>query len=135
MSELLPAKARDLFGRKTFTTVATLLPDGRPHLSIVWTKVDGDDVLFYTAEGRQKARDIRRDPRVTLVTYPWEDPYRYVELRGTATLHKEGGAELIDELTKKYVGIDQFAWGAPGSVPLVVRVRPEKVNWMQRDAD
>jgi PPOX class probable F420-dependent enzyme len=122
----LSGKARALIDDKSFATVATLQPDGRPQLSLVWVTREGDDLIFCTVAGRQKHRNMLRDPRVTALIYPADDPYAYLEIRGTATLTTEGGAELIDTLSVKYTG-EPYGHDKPGDVRVVVRVSPERV--------
>jgi PPOX class probable F420-dependent enzyme len=123
----LTDKARALLEGTNFATVATLEPDGRAQLSPVWIKHDGDDVLFSTTVGRRKHQNILRDPRVTVCVFDQEDPYSYVEVRGTATMTEEGGRALIDEFAGKYRGLDSYPWDQPDTVRVVVRVNPDKV--------
>src|SRR3954464_38277 len=73
-------------GRPQFPPLPPLEPDGRPHLSVVWMGRDGDDILFSTIRGRRKTGNLERDPRVTVLVYPQDDPYSYLEVRGTAEL-------------------------------------------------
>jgi PPOX class probable F420-dependent enzyme len=124
----LPDKARAILDAPEFATIATLLPDGRPHLSVVWIERDGDDVLVSTVKGRQKFRNIERDPRVTVLVYPRESPYEYVEIRGTATMTEEGGRELIDRLGFAYRGWDRYPTDdGTDNVRVVVRITADKV--------
>jgi PPOX class probable F420-dependent enzyme len=111
-----------------FATVATLLPDGSPHLSVVWVERDGDDVLFSTVVGRRKHLNLLADPRVSLLVYPKDNPYSYVEIRGVATMTQEGGRELIDRLAGKYRGLDRYPYDeGTDNVRVVIRVRPTKI--------
>jgi PPOX class probable F420-dependent enzyme len=115
---------------KIFATVATISPDGRPHLTVVWIKRDGDDLLFSTTTERLQGRNIARDPRVTVGIVPTDNPYTYAEIRGTATTTPDPTRSLPDELSRKYTGQDYTS--NPASVDdhhvrIVVRVRPDKV--------
>ena len=123
----LTDKARALFEGNNFAHVATIEPDGRPQVSPVWIKHDGDDVLFSTTVGRRKHQNISRDPRVTVCVFDQADPYTYVEVRGTATMTEEGGRALIDEFAKKYRDLDVYPWDGPDAVRVVVRVTPDKL--------
>ena len=120
-------EARALLAGKNFATVATVEPDGQPQLSPVWITHDGDDVLFSTTVGRRKHTNIGRNNRVTVCVFDQEDPYSYVEIRGTATMTEEGGRELIDAFAKKYRDLDVYPWDGPDAVRVVVRVTPTKV--------
>ncbi|MBI4940080.1 MAG: PPOX class F420-dependent oxidoreductase [Actinobacteria bacterium] len=128
MSASLPETARDLLDRPEFATVATIEPDGQPHLSVVWVGRDGDDVLFSTLRGRRKTNNLERDGRATVLVYPKDDPYKYLEIRGTATLVDDPDAALIDAMSHKYEGTP-WTGGSPGDQRVVVRVTPTKVVW------
>ncbi|MER5876255.1 PPOX class F420-dependent oxidoreductase [Streptomyces sp. NPDC001910] len=113
-----------------FATIATIQPDGSPQLTITWLGRDGDDLLVSTTVGRRKEKNLRGDPRITVMINPPNAPYTYAEIRGTAELTTEGGQELIDELSRKYTGKD-YADFNPASKEdaerVVVRVTPRKV--------
>ncbi|THA25767.1 PPOX class F420-dependent oxidoreductase [Streptomyces sp. RKND-216] len=113
-----------------FVHIATIQPDGSPQVSPVWVKRDGEELLISTTLGRRKTRNLERDPRVTVVVQPAEDPYTYAEIRGSVTLTTEGGQELIDELARKYTG-KTYAEFNPESHKdgerVVVRITPRKV--------
>ncbi|MFA7266020.1 MAG: PPOX class F420-dependent oxidoreductase [Candidatus Nanopelagicales bacterium] len=128
MAEKLSDDQKALIGAPNFAVIATINPDGQPQLSPVWCKLDGDDVLVSTVEGRRKHLNMERDNRVTIVVQPADAPYKYVEIRGTASMVTEGGRELIDELAKQYMGADRYP-GDEGTdnVRVVVRVTPRRV--------
>jgi PPOX class probable F420-dependent enzyme len=109
-----------------FATIGTLNHDGSMQLSIVWIDWDGEHVLFNTATGRVKPRNLERDPRVSVLVVDRQDGYRWVAVRGVAELTTEGADEHIDKLARKYTG---EGWQPkPGERRLVVRVRPEHVS-------
>jgi len=117
---------RQLFDAKTYATVGTLMPDGSPQLTVVWVARDGDDLLISTVIGRQKEKNLRRDPRVSVLAVHPTNPYDYVEIRGTATLSTDGVPELIQRLSAKYAG-RPYTGDGPDDQRVVVRVRPERV--------
>ena len=82
MSQAIPEKYKDLFQKRAFASLSTLMPDGRPQVTPVWCDFDGEHVIFNSARGRQKDRNVRRDPRVSLALIDPENPYRYLEIRG-----------------------------------------------------
>ncbi|MER8237235.1 PPOX class F420-dependent oxidoreductase [Streptomyces sp. NPDC101490] len=130
MSAELSDRLKELLDSPVFVTIATIQPDGSPQVSPVWVKRDGDDVLISTTVGRRKEKNLRRDPRVTVLLQPFDSPYEYAEIRGTAELGTEGGQELIDELSVKYVG-KKYREFNPDAVDdaqrVVVRITPRKV--------
>ncbi|MFE0041888.1 PPOX class F420-dependent oxidoreductase [Streptomyces albireticuli] len=120
-------ETRELLDGRNFATVATLNRDGGPQTSVVWIARDGDAVLFSTTAGRLKARNLTRDPRVSLTVFDTENPYRSVDIRGTVELIEDPGKSLPLELSRKYLGED------PPPEPeevlrLIVRVTPRKVT-------
>ena len=74
-----------LHGTRT-AKVATIMPDGTPHVAPVWFVLDGEQVVFTTGADSAKGRNLRRDPRVSLVIDNEEAPYAFVHLRGVAAI-------------------------------------------------
>ena len=124
----LPAEARELLDSPEVAVVTTLNPDGSPQSSVVWVSRDGDDILFNTAKGRAKPRNLERDDRVSVVMYPKDNPYSYLEVRGTATLEDDPEAAMIHALSRKYLGKD-YPWLSPGEERVTVRITPTKVHF------
>jgi PPOX class probable F420-dependent enzyme len=108
--------------------VATTNPDGSPQVSVVWVTRDGDRVLFATAEGRAKPRNLRLDPRVAFSFTPPDDPYRNITMRGRAVDIRANGTGLIDRLAHEYLGQERFTGGRPGDVRLDVTVEIDRVS-------
>ena len=129
MSDAIPDKYRDLFTKRAFASLGTLMPDGRPQVTPVWCDLEGDYVIFNSAKGRQKDRNVRRDPRVSLAIIDPENPYRFLEIRGRVTEITEEGADAhIDKMAKKYLGKDSYPFRTPGEVRVIVKIAPDKVH-------
>lgn len=129
MSTELPAAYRDLLESEAHGTLATLMPDGLPHVTTVWIDhEDGQYALVNSARGRQKVVNLERNPAVGLCVVDPDDPYRYVSVVGRATLVDEGAVEHIDALAKRYVGVDEYPHHGTESGPrVVIRITPERV--------
>jgi PPOX class probable F420-dependent enzyme len=131
MAEVIPDKFRDLFDKKAFANLATLMPDGRPQVTPVWCDYDGTHILVNSARGRRKDRNMRRDPRVSLSIMDPDNPYRYVEVRGQVVEVTEEGADThIDKMARKYLGQDKYPVRQPGEVRVLYRIRPEQTSSM-----
>ena len=129
MAESIPANFQDLFRKRAFGHLATLMPDGRPQVTPMWCDYDGTHVLLNTARGRQKDKNIRRDPRITLCIPDPDNPYRYLEVRGRVIEITEKGAdEHINKLAKRYLGVDLYPYRQPGEVRLLLKVQPNRVR-------
>ncbi len=127
----IPKQYHDLFQKKAFASLATLMSDGRPQVTPVWCDFDGTHVLFNSAKGRQKDRNVRRDPRVALAIIDPDNAYRYVEVRGRVMEITEQGADAhIDKLAKKYLGADKYPYRQPGEVRVIYKIMPEHVQGM-----
>jgi len=130
MSAQLSDELKALLDSPVFVTVATIQPDGSPQVSPVWVKRDGGEVLFSTTVDRRKAKNLHRDPRVSVVVQSADNPYLYSEIRGSAELVSEGAQELIDELSRKYTGkkyADFNPEAGKDAERVVVRITPRKV--------
>ncbi|MGZ4291753.1 MAG: PPOX class F420-dependent oxidoreductase [Gaiellaceae bacterium] len=113
----------ELMRGKNFAAVAALREDGTPQTSIVWIDTDGEHVVFNTTNWRAKGKHLRRDPRVSVSVFDAEDPYRYFEVEGVAELELAGADEHINELSRKYRGID---FHTPHD-RVIVKVKPERI--------
>ena len=127
----MPEKYKDLFDKKAFGNLATLMPDGSPQVTPVWVDFDGALVLVNSAKGRVKDKNMRRDSRVSLALSDPDNPYRYVEIRGRVVEVTENGAEdHINRMAKKYIGKDVYPWRRPGEVRVLYKIKPEKFSAM-----
>lgn len=131
MSQAIPEKYRDLFTKRAFASLATLMPDGTPQVTPVWCDLDGDLIIVNSAKGRLKDRNIRRDPRVALAIIDPDNPYRYLAIRGRVVEITEEGADAhIDKMAKKYLGTDKYPYRQPGEMRLKYKIQPEHTNTM-----
>lgn len=105
--------------------VATLNADGSAQLTPVWVDTDGTAVLFNTARGRVKHRNIERNPAVSILVVDKANPYRWLSVRGMAEVSEEGADAHIDKLAKKYLGVESYPNRTEGEVRVIVRVVPE----------
>jgi PPOX class probable F420-dependent enzyme len=129
MGVQLSDRARALIEGKNLGNLATIMPDGSPHVAPVWIDYDAGDVLVNTAEGRQKTKNIRRDPRVAMDVFSNENPYEMVTFRGRVVdITREGADAHIDKLAKKYLGRDTYPFRQPGEQRVILRIQPEKVS-------
>ncbi len=130
-SHPIPEKYVDLFDKRSFANLATLMPDGSPQVTPVWCDFDGTHVIINTARGRQKDRNMTRDGRVSMSLLDPDNPYRYLEVRGRVEeVIEEGAADHIDKMAKKYLGKDKYPYAQPGEVRVLFKIRPEHTSSM-----
>jgi PPOX class probable F420-dependent enzyme len=127
--KVIPDSHLDLFKKKTFAHLATLMPDGQPQVTPVWVDHDGRHVVINTAEGRQKDKNLQRDGRVALSITDPENPYRYLEVRGHVVERTNNGADKhIDAMAKKYLDKDKYPFAQPGEVRVIYKLEPDHVT-------
>ena len=128
MADVLSEKARALISRPVLASLATLNPDGSPQITPLWVDLDGDDVVFNTAQGRKKARNLERDSRVAVTVIDPDDQYNVVAFQGTVSDVTTDGADAhIDSLAKKYLGVDTYPMRREGEVRIRVTVRTDHI--------
>ncbi len=112
--------------------LATVRENGRAHVAPIWFVLDGDDLIFNTWHSSVKAKNMQRDPRVSLAVDDETAPYAFVIVEGTVTF-SEDQEECLKWATRiggRYMGQDQAeAFGKRNSVPgeLLVRLTPTKI--------
>jgi PPOX class probable F420-dependent enzyme len=127
MPSAFPDKYRDLFDKKAFAAFTTLMPDGSPQTTPVWVDHRDGDIWVNSAVGRQKDKNVRRDPRVALAIVDPDNPYRYVEVRGRVREITQDGADAhIDAMAKKYLGQDKYPYRQPGEQRVLYKIAIEK---------
>ncbi|MCA9971659.1 MAG: PPOX class F420-dependent oxidoreductase [Anaerolineales bacterium] len=112
--------------------LATVRADGRPHVAPIWFWLDGDTLLFTTWHESVKARNMRREPRVSLCVDDEQPPFSFVLVDGEASFDDDADAlrHWATRIGGRYMGADQAdAFGRRNSVAgeLLVRVAITKL--------
>ncbi len=101
----IPASFLDLIQGPRVAAFTTLMPDGSPQTTPVWCNFDGTHVLVSTMRGFRKEKNMRANPKVTLLCYDPRKPLRSLEVRGLVVeMTEEGAMEHLDGLTELYTG-------------------------------
>jgi PPOX class probable F420-dependent enzyme len=132
MASLHDQGVQELLTDPNYAVISTLNRDGSVHNTIIWISAEDDAVAVNSALGRQWPTNLQRDPRVTVLVQEDGNPYRFVEIRGTATATREGAVEHIDALAKKYNGQDEFTGGKPGDERIKFVIRPQHVRYVSQ---
>jgi len=112
--------------------LATVRYDGRPHVVPIWFVLDGEKLIFTTGESSVKAKNMLRDPRVSLSVDDQIPPYSFVTVEGTVSI-SENPEEMLHWATRigaRYMGEEQAeAFGKRNAVKgeLLVTITPSKV--------
>ena len=136
MQSTIPNTHRDLFQKPVHGVLTTMLPDGTPQSSIVWVDYDGEHVLINTTLERRKGRNMRANPKVTILVIDPEDSSRWIEVRGQVKeLTRDGAEAHADKLTQRYCRDKKHFYGDIYPVEqkqketrVIARIQPLKVS-------
>lgn len=131
MAAAIPDQYKDLLTKKAFAHLGTLMKDGSPQVTPIWFDYDGAHLLINSAKGRWKDKNMRHRPKVALSILDPDNPYRYMQIRGTVVEVTENGADAhIDSLAKKYLDQDKYPFRQPGEVRVIYKIAVERVTTM-----
>jgi PPOX class probable F420-dependent enzyme len=97
----IPESHRDLLNADV-GVLATVGSDGRPQLSAVWFLTEGDAIAVSLNTARQKIKNLKANAAATLFILDRQNPYRYLELRGDASIEPDDNFAFADRVGAKY---------------------------------
>ncbi|HEX2058999.1 MAG TPA: PPOX class F420-dependent oxidoreductase [Actinomycetota bacterium] len=129
---MINEEARRVIESDALAHVATIDDDGRPHVTLAWVGLDGDEIVFATLPDQRKLRNLRRDPRVTISIETGRTNdfglREYLVVYGSARVTEGGGPELLQQLAHTYLGPDVKFPPMPDPPPgYVTRITVERV--------
>lgn len=128
MANPIPESYLDLFQKRAFAHVATIMADGTPQVTPVWVDFDGEHILINSSKGRLKDRNMEERRQVALDILDPDNPYRFLAIRGPVVeITEQGADEHIDRLSQRYTGQEKYGFHQPGDVRRIYKVRPEHV--------
>ena len=130
---MTPEEADAFLREPRIADLATVRPDGSPHVAPVWFHYDGETVKVFARPTAVKLRNIAHDPRVSISVATPDAPYRYVIVNGTATVSDaEDITQLVHAMALNYKGADE---GPPYAEQIlsrmnfvVITVTPSKIS-------
>lgn len=132
MIDQLSRSALDLLASDGVATIATVNPDGSPHLSVAWVAVEAGEIAFGTLNDQRKLQNLRRDARIGVSVQSqrindW-GLREYLAIDGTARITNGGAPELLQRLARIYIGPDVVFPAMTKPPPgFVVRIRINRV--------
>ena len=136
MSTAIPDNLKDLLERPIVVAFATANPDGQPQVTPVWASLEGNQVWINSALGRRKDKNVRANPKVTVLVIDPGNAFHWIEIRGEVVEFDESEAALahINKLSGMYAGNDDYYAFNPESrgreQRVIYKIRPAKVNGM-----
>ena len=133
MIDGLSDAAQQLLSSDAVAIVATLDPDGSPHLSSAWIGVEDGEIVIGTLDDQRKLQNLRRDPRIALTIQSqhinnW-GLREYLVVNGIARVTEGGAPELLQRLAHRYIGPDVVFPAMPNPPRgYVTRIRVDRVS-------
>ncbi|MCL4878342.1 MAG: PPOX class F420-dependent oxidoreductase [Anaerolineae bacterium] len=133
----IPESHRDLVDGPFDAALTTIMPDGHPQTTPIWCSYDGTYVLINTMRGFRKEKNMRQNPRVSLLIFDRKCPFRHLEVRGVVVEMTEDGAlDHLDELTQLYMNRPNakfFGDSVPAELqethhPVKIKIEPTRVR-------
>ena len=128
MAKLSDPEVKKLLDAPNHAALSTINPDGSVHNTMVWVNEENGALAVNSAVGRKWPSNLERDPRTSLLVMEQNNPYNYVEIRGTATGTEEGADEHINALTKKYINQDEYPFRQPGEQRIKFVITPDHIR-------
>jgi PPOX class probable F420-dependent enzyme len=124
MKPEIPPSHVDLLNAPRVAALTTLMPDGQPQTTAVWCSFDGTHILVSTIRGFRKEKNMRLNPKVTLLCYDPRKPLRALEVRGLVVeMTEEGAIQHLDSMSEIYTGNSPY-YGACVPAELKERETP-----------
>jgi general stress protein 26 len=135
MAADIPLSHRDLLAGPVNVVLTTLMTDGQPQTTPIWCNLDGNDILINTMKGFQKEKNMRANPKVSLLAYHLKNALFNIEIRGKVVeMTEEGALEHLNQLNLMYTGEPNFFGDCVDAelihkfTPVKVRIKPIKVR-------
>jgi PPOX class probable F420-dependent enzyme len=128
MTDINDPGVQSILGAANHAVVSTFNADGTIHSAVVWQEVVDGKLSVNTAVGRHWPTNLERDPRITVLVYTQDNPYQYVEIRGTAKGSISGADEQIDRLAMKFMGVEKYPMRVEGEQRISYAVDADRVR-------
>ena len=129
MSTSIPDSHKDLLEKAIYVQMATYMKDGSIQVHPVWCSYNGEHIIVNSALGRVKDKNLRANPTVTILAMDPQNPYRWLEVRGTVDEITEKGAdEHIEDLSELYLNQRPYPFRMEGEVRVMYKIKALKVT-------
>ena len=101
----IPESHLELIDGPYTVALSTVMPDGQPQTTPVWCNRKGDYIFINAMKSFRKEKNMRLNPKVSLLVYDPKNPLHNIEIRGLVIeMAEDGAVEHLDELTRLYLG-------------------------------
>ena len=150
MTEMSTKEITRFLTQGTFTgKLATVRNEGGSHGVPIWFVLDNErssgdeigDIVFTTGDMSVKAKNIKKDNRVSICVDDQIPPFSFVTISGTARIYPYRQDEVLMWATKiagRYMGkenADEYGRRNSGEGTVLVRITPERIIGKKDTAD
>ena len=132
MTDLNDPAVKGLLDKANHAVISTLNEDGSIHTAVVWQEILNGKISVNSAVGRVWPTNLERDPRSTVLVYQEDNPFEYVEIRGTASGDIAVADEQIDRLAKKYINQDKYPFRVEGEQRVSYSIAADRVRYQKQ---
>jgi PPOX class probable F420-dependent enzyme len=132
MTDLTNPDVQELLTGPNFAVISTHNADDTIHSAVVWIEGGEDTVSVNSAVGRKWPTNLERNPNTTVVVIAADNPYFFVEIRGTATGTTDDADDQIDRLAKKYLGKDEYPFRQASEQRIKFEITPKRVTLVKQ---
>lgn len=127
MSVIIPESHRDLLVGSLVVTLMTTMPDSQPQGTVVWCRLYEGTIQISITKDTQKYTNILNNPKVSVLAVDTNEPFRYIEVRGEATLSAENAAEILTAIATEY-GYPEYDVVTGADIRVIVTITPTAIN-------
>ena len=140
MGDLSQQEISDFLSESHVAYLATVRPDGRPHLAPIWYMVEDGKAYVITGPNAVKVRNVRENPKVSLSIATDQRPFKYVILEGEGRLTEDNVDQVTERICVRYEGPERGRAYAremiARGVKQVLEVKVQRViSWDGRGSD
>jgi PPOX class probable F420-dependent enzyme len=121
----IPQSHADLL-ETDFASLATISKDGTPHQTEIWFLYEDGRIRISLNSSRAKTKHLVARPQCSLMILDLQNPYRYLDVRGTARIEPDDDYAFADRVGAKYDS-DLRQHDGPGERRVVVTIEPSSV--------
>jgi PPOX class probable F420-dependent enzyme len=122
-----PESHLDLLQAPGVGMLSTITPEGAIQTTAIWYLFDDGELKFSLSDARKKFRNLAANPSANFFILDLANPFRFIEIRGTAELAVDEGAAFRDRVGQHY-GADLSGMDQPGDQRYVVTLRPTSIR-------
>ena len=133
----IPISHQELIDGPYVVALTTVIPDGQPQTTPVWCNRKECYIIINVMKGFRKEKNMRLNPKVSLLVYDPKNPLHNIEIRGQVIeMTEDGAVEHLDELTQLYLkkpNAKFFGDSIPAElqwryIPVRVKILPTRIR-------